>query len=171
MAKRIEKKPGKSHRKAEEPRAGMARTRRSFTEKLRPDMAPSRTKDPRDGKSMLIPTPLLVAAEIRATRRGRLVTVSEIRDRLAKRHRTEKTCPLVTGIFLSILAGASEEALAVGRKPIAPWWRVVDDKGRLLEKAPPGVVRQAALLAAEGVIAVPSGRGGKLTVMGFEARG
>lgn len=148
----------------------MAKSRRSFETKLRPDLKPSKTRDPRDGKTMLIPTPLLVAEEIRKTKRGKLVTVSEIRARLAKRFKTQETCPLVTGIFVNIVAGAAEEAIARGKRPTAPWWRVVDDQGHLLVKAPPGVVVQAERLAAEGVIATATGRSSKLKVLGFEPR-
>lgn len=149
----------------------MTNIRRSFTSKLRPEMKPSKTRDPRDGKTMLIPTPLLVAEEIRKAKRGKLVTVSEIRARLAKRFKTQKTCPLVTGTFVNLVAGATEEAIARGKRPLAPWWRVVDDAGRLLEKAPPGVVVQAERLAAEGVIATAIGRSSRLRVLGFERRG
>lgn len=119
---------------------------------------------------MLIPTPLLVAEQIQKTKKGELITPDEIRDGLARRHKAAKTCPLVTGIFLNIIAGAAEEAIALGKRPIAPYWRVVDKKGRLPEKFPPGVVRQAEHLAREGIVAVKSGRAGKLAVMGFEAR-
>lgn len=152
-------------------RAAPARATRSYTEKLRKEMKPNKTRDSRDGKSMLIPTPLLVAEEIRKAKRGKLVTVSEIRERLAKRFRTQKTCPLVTGTFVNLVAGASEEAIAHGKRPLAPWWRVVDDEGRLLSKAPPGVVVQAERLAAEGVIATAIGRSSRLRVLGFERRG
>lgn len=143
---------------------------KSYAAKLRPDLTPKRTRDARDGATMLIPTPRLIADEVKKTRRGQVITVTEIRSRLARRFRVKKTCPLVTGIFLNILSGAAEEAEAAGKKPPAPWWRVVDDEGRLLEKWPPGVVRQAERLAAEGVVAVASGRSKRLAVMGFEAR-
>jgi 6-O-methylguanine DNA methyltransferase, DNA binding domain len=152
------------------PAKAKARAKKSFTAKLRADMKPSKTRDPRDGKLMLIPTPLLVAEEIKKAKRGKLVTVSEIRARLAKRFKAQKTCPLVTGIFVNIIAGATEEALAAGKRPTAPWWRVVDDKGRLLAKAPPGVVVQAERLAAEGIVAIPRGTAGRFTIMGFDSR-
>lgn len=137
---------------------------------MRPDLAPKRTRDGRDGSTKLIPTPRLIAEEVKKTKRGQVITVSEICSRLARRFRVKKTCPRVTGTFLIVLAGAAEEAEAAGKKPPAPWWRVVDDQGRLLEKWPPGVVRQAERLAAEGVVAVTTGRSNRLVVMGFDAR-
>jgi alkylated DNA nucleotide flippase Atl1 len=60
------------------------------------------------------------------------------------------TCPLTTGIFLNIIAGATEEALAEGRSALAPYWRVVDERGGLPPKFPPGRERQAEHLRAEG---------------------
>jgi len=57
---------------------------------------------------------------------------------------------MTTGIFLSILAGATEESIAEGRWPLTPYWRVVDDRGRLSPKFPPGQARQAPHLRAEG---------------------
>jgi len=57
---------------------------------------------------------------------------------------------MTTGIFLNILAGATEEALVEGRPAVAPYWRVVDERGHLPPKFPPGVARQAAHLRTEG---------------------
>jgi len=99
---------------------------------------------------MLIPTPLLVAAELRRVPRTRLITPALLRNRLARRAGADLTCPMTTGIFLNILAGAAEEAIAEGRRPVAPYWRVVDDAGRLPPKFPPGRERQAEHLRSEG---------------------
>jgi alkylated DNA nucleotide flippase Atl1 len=57
---------------------------------------------------------------------------------------------MTMGIFLNILAGATEEALAEKRPAIAPYWRVVDERGNLPPKFPSGRARQAAHLRAEG---------------------
>jgi hypothetical protein len=118
--------------------------------KLRPDLQPKVVPDGKGSGTLLIPTPLLVAEEVRRVRRGRLVTAAAIRDRLAERFGADRTCPLTTGIFLSIIAGSAEEQLAAGRRPVAPYWRVVDERGRLNPKFPPGVDRQAMHLRREG---------------------
>ena len=97
-----------------------------------------------------MPTPMLVARELRRVRPGRLITAAQLRNRLAKRAGAALTCPMTTGIFLNILAGATEEALAEGLPAVAPYWRVVDDRGGLPPKFPPGRARQAAHLRAEG---------------------
>ena len=145
-------------------RAGM-RSRTPWAVKLRPEQKPRLVRNPNGPGRMLVPTPMLVAAEIRKVRRGSLLTPSRLRERLARAAGAATTCPLTTGIFLNIIAGAAEEARAAGRRPTAPWWRVVDDNGRLNDKRPPGTRRQAQLLKAEGHRIIKGKRPGDLLVM------
>ena len=99
---------------------------------------------------MLIPTPKLVDEIVRQVPRGRLVTVGEIRRKLAADFSADVTCPLTTGIFIRIVAEASEEDRANGRKRVAPYWRVIKDDGSLNPKFPGGVEQQARYLRDEG---------------------
>ena len=99
---------------------------------------------------MLIPKPLDVDALIRKTRKGKLITVSEIRSRLARDNNVDVACPLTTGIFIRIAAEAAEEDLQNGRKQITPYWRVIRDDGSLNEKFPGGVKEQSRRLRDEG---------------------
>jgi alkylated DNA nucleotide flippase Atl1 len=99
---------------------------------------------------MLIPTALQVDTMIRKIPRGELTTLAQIRQRLARWHRVEVTCPLVTGIFLRIVAEAAEEDLLANRPDPAPYWRVVGEDGRLNAKFPGGVEAQARRLKEEG---------------------
>jgi hypothetical protein len=114
----------------------------------RPD-EPRVVANPRGG-TMLIPTPRLVDAEMRRVRKGRVITVREIRERLAAAHQTDTACPLTTGIFLRIAAEAAEEEFRSGKSRITPYWRVVRDDGSLNEKFPGGAAAQARRLRAEG---------------------
>ena len=139
-------------------------TRTPWRTKLRPEQKPKLVEDPKGRGRMLVPTPLLVAAEIRKVRRGATITPAELRERLAQRCGADVTCPLTTGIFLSIVAGATEDDRAAGRRLTAPWWRVVDEKDRVSEKVPPGPDRQAELLRAEGHALVRQGRARRWTV-------
>jgi hypothetical protein len=125
-------------------------SRRPWKEKLRPDQQPKLCDDPRRRGKMLVPTPMLVVAEMAQVRRGRLLTVSELRDRLATRAGAAFTCPLTTGIFINIVAGAAEDDITAGRKPVAPYWRIVRDDRTLSEKLPLGAARQARWLREEG---------------------
>ena len=99
---------------------------------------------------MLIPTALQVDAMIRKIPYGQLSTLAQIRQRLAQWHRVEMTCPLVTGIFLRIVAEAAEEDRHDGKTDVTPYWRVVRDDGELYAKFPGGVAAQAAHLKQEG---------------------
>lgn len=100
--------------------------------------------------TMLIPRPMDVDALIRKTKRGKLVTVSEIRARLARDNNVDVACPLTTGIFIRIAAEAAEEDLRNGRKRVTPYWRVIRDDGSLNEKFPGGVKAQSRRLKEEG---------------------
>jgi len=99
---------------------------------------------------MLIPTALEVDAMVRKIPRGQVSTKAQIRRRLASWHNTDVTCPLVTGIFLRIVAEAAEEDRLAGKQDITPYWRVVREDGGLNPKFPGGVEAQAQRLADEG---------------------
>jgi len=57
---------------------------------------------------------------------------------------------MTSGIFLRLCAEAAEEELALGKKEIAPLWRVVKDAGSLMEKFPDSPNLQAKRLKSEG---------------------
>ncbi len=116
--------------------------------KLRPEQRPVVEPDPRG--QMLIPTPMLVAQEIRKIRRGKLATPQMIRTRLARQFGADFTCPMTTGIFFNIVAAASDEIEDEGGRSLAPWWRIVEPDGTLNPKRPPGSERHASLLRDEG---------------------
>ncbi|MHC4694545.1 MAG: MGMT family protein [Planctomycetota bacterium] len=102
------------------------------------------------GRRVLVPTPLLVDGLIRKVRKGKLITVGQIRQKLAKDFKADSTCPLTTGIFIRISAEAAEEDLSAGKKRITPYWRVIKSDGSLNPKFPGGTKAQAVHLRAEG---------------------
>ena len=119
---------------------------------------------------MLIPRPLDIEKLIGTIRKGRLITKSELRRKLAADAGADVACPLTTGIFLRIVSEAAEEELASGKKKIAPYWRVVGDKGELNEKISGGTELQAKRLMAEGFEVVQKKRGGIFLVGDFEKK-
>lgn len=121
------------------------------------------------GTSMVISTPREVDDVIRAIPKGKLVTVSEIRDVLARRNATTIACPLTTSIFINISAKAAAELEQLGAKKVAPWWRVIKSDGKLNEKMPGGLAEHRRRLEAEGFKIVPAGKKG-LMVDGFEKK-
>jgi len=133
------------------------------------DVPPKLQKTWRKGK-MLIATPLLVDAEVRKVKKGKLTTTTQIMESLAKQFKADSTCPMTTGIFLRIVAEAAEEDRANGKKQITPYWRVLKSDGSLNEKYPGGVAAQAARLRAEGHTILPAKGKRPPKVKDFEER-
>lgn len=118
--------------------------------------------------TMLIPKPLDVDALIRKARKGKLLTVSEIRSKLARDNSVDTACPLTTGIFVRIVAEAAEEDLRDGKKQVTPYWRVIKDDGSLNEKFPGGAKAQARRLKEEGHSVSPGKGNHPAKLMDFE---
>ena len=100
--------------------------------------------------TLLIPNPMDVDALVRSVPRGRLITQSELRSALAEQAGADHACALVTGILIRISAEAAAEDERAGKKRVTPYWRVVRDDGRLLDKLPGGPEEQARRLSGEG---------------------
>jgi alkylated DNA nucleotide flippase Atl1 len=131
--------------------------RMSWREKLNDDKNLPRigTIDERMRKTwgegtFVIPAPREVDELMRAVPRGRLTTMTEIREALAKRHGTTIACPLTTGIFAGIAARAAAEAEEDGEAEVTPYWRTLKAKGELNPKYPGGLEEQKRRLEAEG---------------------
>ena len=149
------------------------KSRIPWREKLEKPQQPKLVKIPpkmaRFGSgTMLIPTPKLVEELLRRIPKGKLVTVGEIRKRLAADFAADVTCPLTTGIFVRIVAEAAEEDRANGRQRIAPYWRVVKDDGGLNPKFPGGEQLQTRYLRREGFSVARKGK--RTVVQDFEKR-
>jgi hypothetical protein len=136
----------------------MPKRRKTWREKLEKEQEPRVVETPRG--RMLIPKPLDVDALIRRIPRGKLVTVNQLRERLARDFQADYACPLTTGIFLWIAAEAAEEDISRGVREVTPYWRVIRADGSLNERFPGGVELQAARLREEGHIIEP-GKGRK----------
>ena len=110
--------------------------------------------------TMVVPAPIEVDELMRRVPKGRVTTINQIREALARKHGVNFTCPITTGIFAWIASHAAEEAAAQGRKRITPYWRTLKSAGELNVKYPGGVAAQAARLRAEGLEIEP-GKGKK----------
>src|SRR5438093_12358240 len=94
-------------------------SRSSWREKLEKAQEPKVVQIPpkmsRLGKgTMLIQTPMLVDDLIRKVPKGKLITGSELRRKLAADFATDVTCPLTTGICVRIAGEAADEVRAHG---------------------------------------------------------
>ena len=144
------------------------KSRKSGREKLEnpPDglpkvvTVPTKWEKRMGGKRVLVPTPLMVDGLVRSVRKRKLITVGQIREKLAKSFKADSTCPMTVGIFLRIVSEAAEEDHQNGKKRITPYWRVVKNDGSLNPKFPGGVKEQAARLKVEGHKII-SGKGKK----------
>lgn len=86
------------------------------------------------GDLCLLPSARLVDDFIRAIPKGKAVTLVEMRDRLARRHKADGTCPVHLGYHLRTVAEAACEARDRGSRAITPVWRVLDEDSPTLKK-------------------------------------
>jgi hypothetical protein len=99
---------------------------------------------------MVILTPKIIDRFIRTIPKGKLATINLLREKFAIEYKVDTTCPLTTGIFVWISAGAAEEDKAEGKKQITPYWRVLKEGGKLNPKFPGGILQHAKYLTDEG---------------------
>lgn len=100
--------------------------------------------------TFVVPAPLEVNALMKRVPKGRVVTINELRDALAAKHKTDFTCPITTGIFSWIAAHAAAEAEAGGAKRVTPYWRTLKVGGEVNPKYPGGIAGLRTRLEAEG---------------------
>ena len=108
--------------------------------------------------TVAIPAPLEVDELMRKVPKGKLTTINEIREAIAKKHNATIGCPITTGIFAWVAANAAEELRQEGKKDTTPYWRTLKVGGTLNPKYPGGVEGQKKLLEKEGHKVVQKGK-------------
>jgi len=98
----------------------------------------------------IIPAPKEVDEIMRKVPKGKLITINEIREILAKKHGASIGCPITTGIFAWVAAHAAVEATLEGKKSTTPYWRTLKTGGIINEKYPGGVQDQKKFLEKGG---------------------
>jgi len=116
--------------------------------------------------TVVIPAPKEVDEIMKKVPAGKLITINEIRQTLAKRHRATIGCPITTGIFAWISAYAAEEDAAEGKRNITPYWRTLKSGGELNEKYPGGIENLKIRLEAEGHTIIRKGK--KYVILDYE---
>lgn len=114
------------------------------------------------GKTMVIPAPIEVDGIMKTVKKGKVITINDIRRQLSEKHSTETACPITTGIFAWIASHAAEEEKKAGKKKITPYWRTIKSTGELNEKYPGGLLAHKRALQAEGHEIVKKGSKYKL---------
>lgn len=110
------------------------------------------------GGNMLIAPPLEYDEVMKKIPKGKLTTSKEIRQYLAQKHNADFTCQLTAGIFINIVANASEERKQEGKKDLTPYWRTLKKDGELNEKYPISFEEQKILLEIEGHEVIQKGK-------------
>lgn len=116
--------------------------------------------------TIVIPAPIEVDELMKKVPAGKLTTINQIREALARKHDSTIGCPITTGIFASIAAHAAEEQKQEGEKNITPYWRTLKVGGVINEKYPGGVDKQKELLLKEGHNVIQKGM--KYVVVNYE---
>lgn len=112
----------------------------------------------KEGDTVVIPAPIEVDQIMREVPFGRVITINEIRNILARKHNATIACPIATGIFAWVAAHAAEEQREQTGKDITPWWRTLKSNRELNEKYPGGVENQRKLLESEGHKIIKKGK-------------
>ena len=108
--------------------------------------------------TMVISCPEEIKVIMSSVPSGEVITINEIRERLSKKHKTTKACPITTGIFAWIVAHAVEEVKAQGIEDKTAWWRTLKGDGEINPKFPGGIDMQKILLENEGHVVVQKGK-------------
>lgn len=106
------------------------------------------------GSKMFLAPPVYYDELMKKVPKGKLITVSLMREYLAKKHGADFTDPLTAGIFVIIAAQASYQR----NENLTPFWRTLKSDGELNMKYPEAIGLQKNLLEKEGHEIIVKGR-------------
>lgn len=91
------------------------------------------------GTTVLIPSPQDIEAVAADLEPGQTMTLTELRNELARRHGADGSCPVMTGMNLRVAAEVNLDAVHAGERPdsatsIVPIWRVIDPESPLASR-------------------------------------
>ena len=106
------------------------------------------------GDRMYFAPPLEYDRVMKSIPIGKVITIGKIREYFARLGNADFTDPLTAGIFVSIVAWASEQR----QEDKTSYWRTLKADGELNPKYPGGIQAQKEKLEAEGHIIIQRGR-------------
>ena len=109
------------------------------------------------GNTMVIAPPIEYNELMKEVPSGKVITTNELRKTIAKKHKTDITCPLTAGIFINICAWASYQR----EDDITPYWRTLKKDGELNPKYPGSIDLQKEKLEKEGHTIISKGKTNK----------
>ena len=116
----------------------------ALQEDLIVDIPPERVKFFGTTGKMLLPSAATVEALIAQIPTSRLLTTTQLRQKLTEQFNVQGACPVTTRKALKAIAQDAHSA--------APYWRVINQNGGLMTTFPGGAAAQAAHLQAEGLV-------------------
>lgn len=116
----------------------------ALQEDLIVDIPPERVKFFGTTGKMLLPSAATVEALIAQIPTSRLLTTTQLRQKLTEQFNVQGTCPVTTRKALKTVAQDTRSAV--------PYWRVINQNGGLITTFPGGAAAQAAHLRAEGLV-------------------
>jgi hypothetical protein len=108
--------------------------------------------------TIVIPAPVEVDEIMKRVRKGKLITVNEIRNILAKNHGATIGCPITTGIFAMIAAHVAHEEMEEGKTRVMPYWKTLKSGGEINPKYPGGIKDQRKRSKSEGHKVIQKGK-------------
>ena len=105
------------------------------------------------GTRMLLAPPIFYDKVIKTIPKGKLLTINQIREYIAKNNDADFTDPMTAGIFVNIVAWACYQR----ENDITPYWRVLKSDGELNIKYPEAISLQKKLLTQEGFTIIEKG--------------
>ena len=106
------------------------------------------------GDKMFFAPPTYYDELMKRVPRGKLITIGQMRDYLAKQNNADFTDPMTAGIFVNIVAWASYQR----NTDITPYWRTLKTDGELNVKYPESIELQKRLLEKEGHTIISKGK-------------
>ena len=88
------------------------------------------------GSKLHISSPTEIVAELKIIAPGSIISIQELRRRLAEKNHSDATCPVSTSIFLRTVAEYTwEEFNRTGSTyDLAPFWRVIELSSPMAKK-------------------------------------
>lgn len=106
------------------------------------------------GEKMFLAPPMYYDFLMKKVPRGKLITIGQMREYLAKTNNADFTVPMTAGIFTNIVAWASFQR----NDDITPYWRTIKSDGQLNTKFPNGVEYQKVCLKKKDTRSLPRGK-------------
>lgn len=112
----------------------------------------------KEGDDVVLTNVSEVVEVMRKVPYGKLITLNEICEEIARNHNVKACCTLTSGIFVMTAANAAAESAKEGNDLGIPYWRTLKIGGFLNQKYPGGEGAHKQLLEKEGHVVLSKGK-------------